>query len=331
MNKILTLITLWCVLISPAFSAAECDNQIKGINLAGLGFAPAQLPGVLGKHYHFPSPEHYAYYAGIGFNAVRLSVIWERWQPKLFEALDPGYNQLIEGAFLHARQYGLNVVIDLHNYHRYRGQHIGTEKVPVSAYIDAWLRISRKFSKYDNLLAYGLMNEPHGTLGQWENHAQAVVSAIRAKGDATMLYIAGDHWSNSYFWSKQHKKSFIQDPMNRFKYEAHLYVDNNSSGTYKDLDLSFFTKLEERVKKRLQPFVQWLKKENSQGVIGEFGIPNEDKWLPSLQAFLEQSKIDCLDWYMWSGGAWSSGYELSLQPVKGIEKRQILLIRNFIN
>lgn len=314
-----------------ASDSNSCSQPIRGINIAGLEFGSRKFAGRVGTDFFSPEKHYYAYYAGVGFNAVRLPITWERLQPKLFKPLNKTYLKLIDNAFSNAAFYGMDIVIDLHNYHRYKGDVIGSEEVPIDALTDVWMRISAAFSTKENLLAYGLMNEPHDTKGRWAKDAQVLVNAIRSRGDKTLLYISGDHWSNSNYWPKVHPEKFIVDPLDNFRYEAHLYLDQDFSGIYADESSIDSMKLGVRLEKRLLPFTRWLLDNDAKGVIGEFGIPNDDKWSLPLNRFLILSQENCLDWFMWAGGTWNPAYQLSLEVLNGHEKKAIPIIRDFLN
>jgi endoglucanase len=172
------------------------------------------------------------------------------------------------------------------------------------------------------------MNEPHDTGGLWHKVAQYGVDGVREVDSFHPIYVSGDSWGNSQLWPKVNPIPFVNDPRNLIVYEAHLYLDDDFSGTYKNRRAT--GEVVERLEKRLNPFLNWLKIHNQKGAIGEFGIPMEDSlWLPGLQKFLEMSDAACLDWFMWAGGSWRPSYELSLEPIDGIDRPQIRIIRNF--
>jgi endoglucanase len=79
-----------------------------------------------------------------------------------------------------AEQYQIDVVLDLHNYGRYKGEIVGSKQVPNDAFYDVWKRIAQALKSYPALMAYGLMNEPHDTKGLWFQVAQSGVDGIRS-------------------------------------------------------------------------------------------------------------------------------------------------------
>lgn len=121
---------------------------------------------------------------------------------------------------------------------------------------------------------------------------------------------------------KVHSDRFIIGPLDNFRYEVHLCLDKNFSGIYAVQPSIDLTKLSLRLEKRLFPFIHLLQDNDAKGVIGEIGMPNDDKWSLPLKRFLTISQENCLDWFMWVGGAWNPAYNLSLEVLSGQEKRR---------
>ncbi len=316
------LIFIFCLFSLIGFNNVEANTQCSepklGINLAGPEFASKKIPGKLGKDYDFPNGIHLIYYKSRGFNSVRLPVRWERLQQEIFSELSFSYLHEIKEFLKKAEQYELSVVLDLHNYGRFKGNVVGSNEVPNEAFYDIWQRLAQALKDYPALLAYGLMNEPFKTKGRWHKAAQYGVNGIRSVDKNTAIYVAGDHWSNSHIWSRVNPRPFVNDPQNNIAYEAHIYFDKNFSGTYKNPD-QIYNK--EDVYKRLKSFVLWLKKHDVKGIIGEWGVPSNNRdWFPVAGEFTNLAKDHCLDWYYWRGGVWGDRYLLSLEPKKGQEK-----------
>ena len=311
-----------------------------GVNLAGPEFgmeAPGYsnlAPGRIGQDFRFPEAGTVSAFAGLGFRIVRLPMAWERVQPSPGEALDAAQVNdvltLLDAAHVH----GVRVVLDLHAYGRYR---MGTEDgvrelvlgVPLGAagpglgpehLADFWLRMSERVHDHPALLALGLMNEPHD-MGVGDRHAcsNLVVGAIRGSGYETWLWVAGDNWSKAHEWTAHNPVSpWINDPLDRTAYEAHVYFDSDASGRYV---LSFADELRAdpgagwRGRERLLPFLDWCQRGGAIGVIGEFGIPWQDpSWGPVLEGFLAEVEANDLTVCAWAGGEWWGTYPLSLQP-----------------
>ena len=120
------------LLVALTVGCGEMDSVSRGagfgVNLAGAefgalepGFSNSNL-GVDGRDYFFPSHDVLAYYVDQGIRLVRLPVSWERLQPELGSALDSGYLGRIVECLDRAALLGCSVVLDIHNYGRYRLQ-----------------------------------------------------------------------------------------------------------------------------------------------------------------------------------------------------------------
>ncbi len=314
--------------VNMASASSSCSAPKLGINLAGPEFGGKKLPGKIGHDYLFPNAVHLIYYKSKGFNAVRLPVKWERLQYELYSDLDRAYLNEIKKFLMKAEQYQMDVVLDLHNYGRYKRQIIGSHQVPKSAFYDLWKKTAHALKNYPALMAYGLMNEPHDTKGLWFKVAQSGVDGIRSEDKNKAIYIAGEHWSNAHIWSRVNPKPFVVDPQNNIAYEAHLYFDKDFSGRYQNPNEIW---KKENVSKRLNSFVLWLKKYNLKGIIGEWGVPSDNPdWFPVVDEFTDLAKQNCLDWYYWRGGVWADNYPLSIEPVKAKDKPLMKFLSNKI-
>ncbi|UIY29469.1 glycoside hydrolase family 5 protein [Neorhizobium galegae] len=77
------------VLVSLAVAAGAAEAKtacLRGVNLAGAEFG--SLGDEYGKGYIYPTKETIDYFAGKGFNTVRLPFLWERLQPQLYKGFD---------------------------------------------------------------------------------------------------------------------------------------------------------------------------------------------------------------------------------------------------
>ncbi|WP_019555772.1 glycoside hydrolase family 5 protein [Thiomicrorhabdus arctica] len=297
---------------------ASCSKPIAGINLAGAGFSSGKIPGRVGYDYKFPNSVQLLYYKSKGFKAVRLSILWERLQPNLYSELDPDYLNEIKIFLKKAEGSDLLVLLDLHNYGRYKTKLIGSKDVPEDAFYDIWNRVAQALHSYPSLYAYGLMNEPHDTKGYWHKVAQSGVDAIRAVDKKKVIYVPGEFWSSSWKWPKANPKPFVSDPQNKLVYEAHIYFDRHSTGAYKNPNEVL---KQGDVAKRVMPFITWLEKYHLKGAIGEWGVPTSSKaWFPVVGEFMTLANEHCLDWYIWAGGQWPQHYFMSLEPVNWKDK-----------
>jgi len=315
MRNLFLVLLVWSIYFSVN---ARCVNRIIGINLAGAEFAPENLPGVLGVDYKFPSSIQVEAYKKIGFNAIRLPILWERVQPKLYGELDESYVKSIQIFLLAADVYGMKVALDLHNYGRYRGKRVGLE-IDSSAFKDVWRRIASRFSGSNGVIAYGLMNEPNDPTRAWHSVAQFGIDGIREVDEERKIYVGGDGWSNAVHWAQANPRPFVHDPRGRLQYEVHLYIDNDASGRY--LEGAPSANPSSRVEERLAAYLEWLKRYGRVGVVGEFGVPSDDpRWFSGVRQFYDIAKKHCIDTYYWAGGAFSPKNILSLESKNGIRR-----------
>ncbi len=325
-RKMATRCTLLAILLAaitglcaaPVSAGDKCIDARTGINLAGAGFG-TNVPGREGIDYRFPTGSQISYYTQIGFKSLRLSILWERLQPSLNGPLDrrhlAGIISFLDGAAAN----GVDVLIDLHNYARYRGELIGSDAVPASAFFDVWQRIARALSTHKALYAYGLMNEPYNTGGLWSQVAQAGVDGVRSVDSTHRIYVQGEGFSESEFWDKTTREPFVKDPAKLEVYEAHIYLDVDFSGKYHSSEP--IKDPATLVDERLGRFIRWLDKHGKNGAVGEWGVPSDDaRWLGGVDRLLELARANCLSTYVWAGGNWSPGYKLSLEPLKGVER-----------
>lgn len=324
-NLIYVALLAWLLCLS---ARAACLSPVVGINLAGAEFAPNVLPGVEGVEYKFPTSVQIEKYKRAGFGAIRLPILWERIQPELYGDLNEQYVRSIEQVALDADRIGVKVVIDLHNYGKYRGKIIGVD-IDGNAFRDIWKRVAMRLRGFGSIVAYGLMNEPNDARRVWHRMAQFGVDGIRDADRRKDIYIGGDGWSNAVHWVQANPQPFIIDPEGRERYEVHLYLDNDASGRY--LEGHPKSDPASRVRDRLAPYLAWLKKYGKVGVIGEFGVPSDDeKWFAGVQEFYAITKNACIDTYYWAGGAFSPKNILSLEPRNGEQRLLMKRIEFYI-
>lgn len=97
----------------------------------------------------------------------------------------------------------------------------------------------------------------------------------------------------------------MKDPADKLAFEAHVYFDADASGTYKrgyDEDSCYLEKGIDRVR----PFVEWLKANKFEGMVGEYGIPDSDsRWnlvLDKFLSYLQENDINGCYWAPDRGG-----------------------------
>ncbi len=326
----ITFIGISCKVQAPP--AQTIKGAPFGVNLAGAEF------GRIGSDaYWYPTAEDLDYFKSKGFTLYRFPFKWERIQPVMNEPLDPIELAKMRVFVDAAQERDLLVILDMHNYGRRHingsSQIIGSPGLSIADVADAWHRLAEEFKDYNNIWAYGIMNEPHDMLEStpWFDIAQGIITSIREVDHKTAIAVGGDSWSSAARWmSFSDNLKYLEDPANNLIFEAHVYVDNDASGAYRNSYEEEKTTLTTGVD-RLKPFVNWLKENNFRGFIGEYGVPDNDPtWLPVLDAMLAYMQENGVNGTYWAAGpAWGK-YKLSVQPRNGEDRPQMAVIEKYL-
>ena len=307
--------------------------DLVGINVSGAEFTPGTLPGVHGKHYFFPPKDYFQKWSEKGIRTIRFPLKWERLQPSLNKGFDSTYAGLIDKMLNQAAENDIEVILDVHNYARYRGKIIGSKEVPYSAYRNLTERMAQRWSKHPGLYGYDIMNEPYGTADKnWPTAAQHGINGIRRYDREHPILIEGMSYSSASRWHWYADRYLaLNDPIDNLIFSAHVYLDSDGSGTYKSGPGSKFDMMVGV--KRVQPFVKWLKKHNKRGHIGEIGIPGNDaRWLKAMDNTMAYLQENCIPLtYFAAGPAWGT-HKLSIEPDKktGKEKSQWKVMQKYV-
>lgn len=318
-----------------AFEPAESQAaaiELVGMNLSGAGFGPGTLPGKNGTNYFFPTETYFQQWRSKGIRLIRFPIIWERLQPTLGGPLDPTYAQLIDQTFRFADQYDMQIILDLHNYMRYRGEVIGTGNVTYAHFRDVNLKIAQRWAGVKSLYAYDIMNEPHDATAQWPIAAQHGIDGIRVMDNVRPIMIEGNGWANATTWAQWNASLLnLKDPADNLIYQAHLYFDGvYGGGSYKSFDVA--TVSADYGVERVKPFVEWLKKYNKRGFIGEYGVPaDEPRWLPIMDGMLAYLRDNCIPSTYWAAGPGWANYRLAVEPINGVDRPQWPTLKKYIN
>lgn len=311
------------VLMFPVQVSAAC---LSGVNLAGAEFGEGR--GAFGKDYTYPSAKTIAYFAGKGFNAVRLPFKWERLQPRLNRGFDKAERKRLSGAVKALRGAGMTVILDPHNYAYYGDKQIGSPDLPDSAFADFWRRLAEEY-KDDGGVQFGLMNEPHDVPAtQWLASANAAIAAIREAGAKNLVLVPGTIWTGAHSWEEEREGGAngtvmldIKDPANNHVYEVHQYLDADFSGK-----ADVCTRADDAVA-ALARFTDWLKRNGKRGFLGEFGGSADKACLEGLTrmtALVGKESAVWTGWAYWAGGDWWPATEpLNIQPTADGDRPQL--------
>jgi hypothetical protein len=293
----------------------------------------------------YAAPSHLDYLKKKGVTLVRVPIAWEKLQPVLNGDLSPTELAKLNTFLDLVAAHNMKAVVDIHNGGRYNVAYakeaaahyniisasasasttyvLGTAQVPISAFKDLWIRLATALHGRSGISGYDIMNEPNTMPSPtiWPMAAQAAVDGIRTVDKTTLIYVEGDGWATAVNWVYNNPNLHITDPSNNFVYEAHQYFDNNS-GTYTSTYDQYGNTPLTGVKK-VQPFLDWLKKNNAKGYIGEFGIPtNDPRWLVLVENFLDVLKQNNVPATAWSytypdpTGANTNWWPMASDPMK---------------
>lgn len=299
---------------------------LRGVNLAGAEFGdPA---GAYGKDYTYPSDATIGYFAKKGFNAVRLPFLWERLQPNLNKPFDQAEHTRLTDTVARLKGAGMTVILDVHNYARYRSELIGSDAVPNAAFADLWKRLASEY-RNDPSIQFGLMNEPHDVAAtQWLAAANAAISAIRQAGAGNLILVPGTNWTGAHSWLSDDPEQAnsvvmlgVEDSANNYAYEIHQYLDGNFSGTHKTCERA------DDAVSALKNVTGWLQKNGRRGFLGEFGgAPNKGctDGITAVVDFIDKNPDTWTGWTYWAGGDWwPESEDMNIQPTKKGDRPQL--------
>jgi endoglucanase len=260
----------------------------------------------------------------------RIPFSWDRLQPTLNGRLNPAEVARLDHVISDANKIGVQVILDVHGYDRWQGVVIGSDSALESAFSYFWILLADHYRSQLAVYAYGLMNEPHDTNGTWPHTAQAAINAIRTVDSRHFILLAGDHWSNANSWQEANPYLLeVRDPDDRIVYEAHIYFDHDGSGVYKhsyDEEGAYPSIGADR----LLSFIAWLRANKKQGLLGEFGVPNNDpRWNVVLEQVLEVLRHNHLSGTYWAGGPIWHNYGLSCEPMNGHDAPQMAILSKY--
>lgn len=326
-------LTLALALAATTPSAAPLEW--RGVSLASAEFAETELPGIYGKHYVYPTPASAAYFAAKGMNLMRLPFTWERLQPSLNSPFDATELGRLKAFVSNVTAAGSTVMLDPHNYARFRGKLIGSSEVPNAAFADLWTRLANEF-KANPKVMFGLMNEPHTMATEaWVSAANAGIAAIRATGATNTISVPGNAWTGAFSWNDNwygtpNAKAMLKiaDSGNKLLIEVHQYLDADSSGTKPDCVSATIGS------QRLAGFTAWLRANGRRGLLGEIGggdNPLCNQAVTDALSHLEANADVWRGWVWWAAGPMWGDYFMSLEPrADGSDKPQMKVLEPFL-
>jgi len=304
----------------------------RGVNLSGGEFGSA-IPGIAGKDYTFPTNAEVDYYMSKGMTTFRVGFLWERLQAAAYGELESAYAARLDAIVTYASTKGAKVIIEPHNFARYYGSTVGSAQVPNGVFADFWKRVSTRYASDMNVM-FNLVNEPHDINSeQWVGAANAAIAAIRAAGAHNAIVVPGNAWTGAHAWyatsygtSNAVALLNVVDPENNMIFEAHQYLDSNSSGGGSTCVSSTIGS------ERLAPFVKWLRDNGKKGMVGEFAGANNPTCNAAVTDMLAYMKAqpELVGWLWWGAGPGWGEYQFTLEPKGTTDRPQMALLLPFL-
>lgn len=298
--------------------------DLTGVNISGGEFghpAPGK-PNIYGKTFIYPSAAELDYFAARGVNIIRLPFRWEIIQPDLSQAPLQSEISRLAAVVAQATSRGMVVILDPHDFDRYYGRLIGSSAVPNEKFAAFWQALAAAF-KSNPRVYFGLMNEPHDvSVDDWMATAQAALTAIRQAGAGNTVLVPGVGWTGAHSWLENGSTQMaqIKDPLDNYMFEAHQYLDQDSSGTHPDAVSATVGS------ERLKAFTAWCRSQRKRALLGEFGVAAGDSnraALDDMLGYMEANRDVWAGFTWWSAGPWWNHYMYSVEPTKdGVDQPQ---------
>ena len=292
---------------------------MRGVNLAGMEFTPAALPGVGGQQYAIGQEAQVPYWVAKGMKGFRIPFLWERAQNTPMGALDPTFMGYLDNVVNAVHNAGGYPIIDMHNYMRlYVGgtQYIigETSQATAAMFGDVWAKLATRYKALPRVV-FNLMNEPHDvTLSTLPGTFNTAIAAIRATGATQLILVAGSFYTTGVTWISSGNAAAmvnITDSGKNFAFDIHQYLDSDSSGSSDVCVVGSGAS-------RLADFTNWARSHGFRGFLGEFNFGNNSQCNTEASALLGYMASNSDVWMGWSyfaaGLGWSATDSRTIQP-----------------
>ena len=306
--------------------AAKRPLPYTGVNLSGGEFynpKPGEMAPPYGQKFIYPNAQEFDYFISKGMNVFRFQFLWEILQPTRKAPLNPPELARFKAVVKTGTDKGAILLLDPHDYARYYGKVIGSPDVSADDFADFWAKLAAEF-KDNPRVWFGLMNEPHDLPGsQWLAAANAAIAAIRKAGAKNMILVPGISWTGAHSWigsGNGAEMLKIVDPGKHYAFDAHQYLDADSSGTHKETVSATIGS------ERLRAFTQWCQTNKKKAFLGEFAVAvdsTSEAAVGDMLTYMESNPDVWLGYSWWAAGAWWGDYMYSIEPKDGQDKPQL--------
>ncbi|ATQ67081.1 MULTISPECIES: glycoside hydrolase family 5 protein [Methylosinus] len=296
-----------------------------GVNISGAELNPGK--DKRNFDYVFPTRAQIDHFVAAGIRMFRIPVLADR----LLGAAAPGGAttedwRLLQELIDHANDVGATIIVDFHQYGRMRSGLIGRDGAATRDFAAAWGETARRLKRHRNVI-FGLMNEPHEqSAAEWLTGANAAIAAIRASGARQLILAPGSYWTGAHSWTTTDNAAVMKgivDPQKNFAYEAHQYLDRDSSGTKPEVVAGAGAS-------RLAAFTEWARANGARAFLGEFGFAATREALAegaALVRYMKQNPDVWIGGAYWAAGQWWGDYMFSIEPKDHRDRPQLDVLR----
>jgi endoglucanase len=142
-------------------------------------------------------------------------------------------------------------------------------------------------------------------------------------------YDSASGWNDNWYGVPNgHELSSINDPLDKVVFEAHQYLDSDSSGTNPTCVSPTIGS------SRLKAFTGWLRTSKKHGFLGEFGAGANETCRAAIDDML--AHVDAysdvyVGWTWWAAGPWWGDYFSSIEPDGSTDKPQMAVLANHLH
>jgi endoglucanase len=321
------LLLLSAIIISPAraMAAHPSSGILWGVAESGLELGKGTKAGT---NYSVPDP---SYYLAHNVRLIRLPFQITRLQPHPMAPLDADFVRYMKAIVSADHAGGAITVLDPHGYGFYdvdgKPADLLQDNAAAADYVDLMSKLAAAFAHDD--VAISLMNEPHtGSDASYAALWNKAIAAIRATGFRGTILVPHAHWGNARDISPQQPyEGSIQDPLHNWVLEVHLYLDPDSTGTYRQPVANATVGHE-----RLAGAIAWAKASGVKLFLGETGSPPDATGVAALKEVLNDVAMNPDVFWgvsLWGAGAWwKPNYPMRLDPVDGVARPQFLALED---
>lgn len=313
----------------PASPVAGAETCLRGVNLSGAEFGT--IPGTPDKDYTYPAEAAFQRLARLGATTVRLPFRWERLQPVLGAPLDIMELARLDQAVRQALDAGLVPILDLHNFGYYGKQQLGSKELPATRLGEVWRQLALHYRDRPKLV-FSIMNEPHDIQSaDWARIQNVAVAEIRKAGATQLILVTGTAYGGAHSWTSNlpvgnnaRDLLVIADPLNRYAYDFHQYLDADFSGSAAECSAA------PKALKAIDDVTAWLATQDRRGFLGEVAASSRPECVAALRQVL--AKVDAsprqwLGWAYWGAGAWwPPDYIFNIEPAPQGERPQMKVL-----